>query len=308
MKVLIGYDGSDCADAAITDLQRAGLAENSQITVVTAVDMWPEVPASLFKMEPAALENASPAVKRAHHLAAAALADARGLAEEGGGKVRQLLPNATVTSIARPEAPATALIGTADELRADLIIVGSHGRNALGKFVLGSVSQAVVTNAHCSVRVARKRNVPAGRGLRLVVGVDGSPNSAAAVQAISMRSWPADTHVLTVVALDLQLAVATPQIEAGDSKKGDDIPDWVREMADNAIGELHHAGLTAEPALRFGDPKHVLAEEARAVDADCIFVGARGRSTFGRLLLGSVSTAITSRAHCSVEVVRAGGQ
>src|SRR5687768_11725437 len=126
MKVLIGYDGSDCADAAINDLQRAGLPQNSQITVVTAVDMWPEVPASLFKMEPAALENASPAIKRAHHLAAHALADARELAEAGEQKVRELLPSATVTSSARPEAPATALIASAHELSADLIVVGSH--------------------------------------------------------------------------------------------------------------------------------------------------------------------------------------
>jgi nucleotide-binding universal stress UspA family protein len=306
MKVLIGYDGSDCADAAINDLQRAGLPQNSQITVVSAVDMWPEVPASLFKMDAAALENASPAIKRAHHLAARALADAQKLAEEGGQKVRQLLPGATVTSSARPEAPASALITSANELDVDLIVVGSHGRSALGKFVLGSVSQAVVTHARCSVRVARKRDVPAGRGLRLAVGIDGSPSSATAVQAITMRSWPANTHVMTVVAMDLHLAVAVPQIEV-EGNKGGEIPSWIREMADNAIAELHRAGLTAEPALRYGDPKAVLIEEARNVDVDCIFVGARGRSSFAGLLLGSVSTAVTSRAHCSVEVVRAGG-
>ena len=39
----------------------------------------------------------------------------------------------------------------------DLIVVGSHGRSALGRFMLGSVSQKVVTEAHCSVRVARGR-------------------------------------------------------------------------------------------------------------------------------------------------------
>jgi nucleotide-binding universal stress UspA family protein len=308
MKVILGYDGSDCADAAINDLQRCGLPANSQITVISAVDMWPHVPASLFQMDAAELENASLSIKRAHHLAARAIADAREMANAGAEKVRQLIAGATVDAEAGQEAPATSLIAAADRLRADLIVVGSHGRSALGKFVLGSVSQAVVTNAHCSVRVSRTRKVPAGRGLRLVVGIDGSSNSAAAIEAITIRTWPADTHVMVVVGLDMQLAVAMPQIEASGSTKGDDVPDWVRKMADNAIGELHRAGLTAEPAMRYGDPKQVLVEEAKAVDADCIFVGARGRSQIGRLMLGSVSNAVSARAHCSVEVVRTAGR
>ena len=53
------------------------------------------------------------------------------------------------------------------------------------------------------------------------------------------------------------------------------------------------------------EPKRLLLSEAESHDADCIFVGARGLSRFERLLLGSVSTAVVTRAHCSVEVVRA---
>ena len=45
-------------------------------------------------------------------------------------------------------------------------------------------------------------------------------------------------------------------------------------------------------------------EEAERWGADCIFLGAKGHSRFERLLLGSVSTAVSARAHCSVEVVR----
>jgi nucleotide-binding universal stress UspA family protein len=52
-------------------------------------------------------------------------------------------------------------------------------------------------------------------------------------------------------------------------------------------------------------PKYILIKEAKRWGADSIFVGARGLSNFERLLLGSVSTAVATRAHCSVEVVRA---
>ena len=55
--------------------------------------------------------------------------------------------------------------------------------------------------------------------------------------------------------------------------------------------------------VKEGDPKRVLIEEAEQWGADCIFVGARGLRRLERFLLGSVSTAVAARAHCSVEVV-----
>jgi nucleotide-binding universal stress UspA family protein len=78
-------------------------------------------------------------------------------------------------------------------------------------------------------------------------------------------------------------------------------------MAERAADELRHTGLAVEVALRYGDPKAVLVEEAKSVNTDCIFVGARGHSKIQRLLLGSVSAAVSARAPCSVEVIRAGG-
>ncbi|MBK9709453.1 MAG: universal stress protein [Acidobacteria bacterium] len=53
-----------------------------------------------------------------------------------------------------------------------------------------------------------------------------------------------------------------------------------------------------------GDPKSVLLDEAEKWGADCIFVGAAGMSAIDRLLLGSISAAVATRAECSVEVVR----
>ncbi|MEW6736845.1 MAG: universal stress protein [Acidobacteriota bacterium] len=56
--------------------------------------------------------------------------------------------------------------------------------------------------------------------------------------------------------------------------------------------------------IKAGDPKTILLNEAEQLNADCIFIGARGLNRLRRFLLGSVSTAIASRAHCSVEIVR----
>jgi nucleotide-binding universal stress UspA family protein len=53
--------------------------------------------------------------------------------------------------------PRTAIVDAADEWQADLIVVGSHGRTGLKRLVMGSVAQAVVSHAHCSVEVVRRR-------------------------------------------------------------------------------------------------------------------------------------------------------
>lgn len=306
MKILLGYDGSECADAAVDDLARAGVGADCQVLVLSAVDVWPELPASSFQeLDPQANASSALAVQRAHQLAAQAMQEARELATQGAQRVSNAILGAKVSGEARPEAPATALLTMAHEWRADLVVVGSHGRWALGRAMLGSVSQAVVTHAPCSVRVARRRKTPVGRGLRLLVGVEGSSNSAAAISAIAMRTWPAETNVVVLVALDVRLALAMPVIE---EQKEDQVggEQWVKAMADAAADELRRAGLPAEIVLRHGDPKKVLLEEARATDIDCIFVGARGHSRVQRLLLGSVSSAVSAQAPCSVEVVRAG--
>jgi len=82
---------------------------------------------------------------------------------------------------------------------------------------------------------------------------------------------------------------------------------WVHRIAEEAVGVLGAAGLNVSSAIIEGDPKHVLVEESEKWGADSIFVGSTGFSSrFARFMLGSVSSAVVARAHCSVEVVRVG--
>jgi len=68
--------------------------------------------------------------------------------------------------------------------------------------------------------------------------------------------------------------------------------------------EIERPGLTVSTNVLIGDPKRVLVEESDAWKADCVFVGAKGHSRLERVILGSVSAAVATRAHCSVEIVR----
>ncbi len=144
--------------------------------------------------------------------------------------------------------------------------------------------------------------------LRLVIGVDNSPHSNAAVDAVCRREWPTGTEVRLVAAVDTVMAI-TPDpsqpsivkwIEVGD----EDTWDQARQIFEQSADKLRSAGLNAAVMIRRGNPTDQLLEEAESWGADCIFVGAKGMRGIDRLLLGSVSSPVSARANCSVEVVR----
>jgi nucleotide-binding universal stress UspA family protein len=95
-------------------------------------------------------------------------------------------------------------------------------------------------------------------------------------------------------------ATAVKWIEVADESNWDQ----VREIFEPWAERIRNAGLHAEVLIRRGNPADEILDEAHTWDADCVFVGAKGTRGIDRLLLGSVSSAVAARAHCSVEVVR----
>jgi nucleotide-binding universal stress UspA family protein len=75
-------------------------------------------------------------------------------------------------------------------------------------------------------------------------------------------------------------------------------------MLAKAATELTTSGLRVSSVIDDTNPKQLLVTEASSWGADCIFVGAKGHPFLDRILLGSVSAAVSARADCSVEVVR----
>ena len=302
MKILIAYDGSEFADGAIRDLQHAGLPDNAEALVYTVADVI--VPPEVQPGDDVPPEL--PAVRRAHERAKQKLKQGEARAREASERIQIDFPNWKVTFEAAAESPAWAIIFKAGEWHADLIVVGSHGKSGLaGRLILGSVSQRVLYEAPCSVRIGREAKAPV-RSLRLLVGIDGSSHSKAAVEAIAKRRWPAGTQVRLLTAVDTVMALGDKNepdvkwLEVGDEDKWDD----VRALFGPEAELLRATGLNAEVVIRSGHPTQVLLDEADSWSAHCIFAGAKGVRGIERLLLGSVSAAVAARAHCPVEVVR----
>jgi nucleotide-binding universal stress UspA family protein len=202
--------------------------------------------------------------------------------------------------------PASVIIEKSDEWQPDLIVVGSHGRTAAGRFFFGSVSQKLVHDAHCTVRVVRGRVAEPNTPIRLMVGVDGSKGAKAAVEVAAARHWPSGSAA-RIVAATWKMPVMSSESTLLR------IAEWVaRENArvtlavESAERKLQAAGLLTSVVMREEEPKQLLLSEAESWGADSVFVGARGVSRLERFMVGSVSSAVAARAHCSVEVVRAG--
>jgi nucleotide-binding universal stress UspA family protein len=194
----------------------------------------------------------------------------QGWADEALAKVTDALGRQVAAQVTvRRGAAWRELITEAEAIAATLIVVGSHGRSRLRGIAAGSTTTEVVHKAPCSVLVAR----PAGGDFprRIVVGVDGSPESAVAyavgaelAERFAATLWPVVAHGGVGVDKSAVARVVGPRHE--------DLPD--------------------EP---------VLALVAASAEADLVVVGSRGLR--GLKSLGSVSERVAHRARCSTLVL-----
>ena len=306
MKILLAYDGSEDADAAFHDLKRAGLGSAVELSIMTVADVFVPPPIDEDVAFPLHVPEG---VRRAHELARHELDEAQDLAKRASEQVRSIFPSWQVSCEAVADSPAWALIQKADQWKPDLIVMGARGLSVFGgRLILGSISQRVLYEARCSVRVARGSYYTPHKPVRILIGVDNSPDSRAAVDEVCNRQWPTGTEVGLLVVVDTVMAIASEPTDASAVKwievAEEENWDQVREIFEPAAEKLRHAGLHAEVLIRRGNPADQILQEAHTWNADCIFVGAKGTRGIDRLLLGSVSSAVSARAHCSVEVVR----
>jgi nucleotide-binding universal stress UspA family protein len=312
MKILIGYDGSESADAALADLRRAGLPREAQALVVSVSDTLMTPPPSSYEIVEQALASrrVRACVMLAQVQTVRVLKEAEEFISKASGQIRSNFPGWEVRAEAVAGKPSAELIRRAYDWKADLVVVGAQGRSALGRLFLGSVSKTVSAEARCSVRVARRGFAKgADAPLRVILGVDGSPGAEQAAREVGRRVWP-DGIEARIIAVDggvapARLAHVLPTAAAMIRRGNDEAALRARAMAEWAADELRAIGLNVSVEMKRGDPQRVLLEEAQKWEADSIFVGARGLdSLHNQSGVGSTATALLTLATCSVEVVR----
>jgi nucleotide-binding universal stress UspA family protein len=144
MKILLAVDGSPHSQDAVDEIARRPWPPGITIRVLSVIQPYTP-PATEFVLAGATLEG----MRRQQ------TSEAEGLTARAAATVKA----ATVTTetIVREGDPRSAIVDEAEEWGADLIVVGSHGRTGLKRWLLGSVAHAVVGHAPCSVEVVRRR-------------------------------------------------------------------------------------------------------------------------------------------------------
>lgn len=296
MKILIAYDGSDCASDALEDLKFAGLPASTEAIILTVSETW--LPSSRPEAESFAELNDDDPKWPWRKTALKIIAESERLALEAWERLRADFPTWRVLHETTSGYPEWAVVGMANKLSPDLIVVGSQGRSSAGRLVLGSVSMKALSEARGSVRVARLSASRKGGNrspVRIIAGVDGSIDSWLAIDTIARREWQAGTEIRLLTALE---PMNDEDFEHRRHK--------AEELRRHAIESFEKSGWRVSTVVKPGRAKDLLLNESEDWDADAVFLGARGYRLFESILLGSVSYAVASRARCSVEVVRGG--
>ena len=145
--------------------------------------------------------------------------------------------------------------------------------------------------------------------MRVLLAIDGSSCSDAAVEEVAHRLWPKDTELKIITAVEIPIMIAAePWAASADYFEGLELT--VRKAAQDvieaALAKLSKTSDTVKLTTEIiqGPPRQVIVDEADAWNADLIVMGSRGLGAWNRLLLGSVSSAVVHHAKCSVEIVR----
>ncbi|ENV33103.1 universal stress protein [Acinetobacter gerneri] len=141
--ILVPIDDSPIAYAAMEHAQDIAQAFDAQITLVSVVAIDPFVGVDFYKVAPSITDHIFEAEKNAE----GRLQNLKQTLEQRGFVVN--------TRIIREVPPAIGIVTIADEVNADLIIMGSHGRSGIKKFILGSVAQEVLTQSRLPVLIVK---------------------------------------------------------------------------------------------------------------------------------------------------------
>jgi nucleotide-binding universal stress UspA family protein len=143
--------------------------------------------------------------------------------------------------------------------------------------------------------------------MKILIAIDGSDFSQAAMQSVIARPWPPDTQVKVLH------VVEPPSLLMGREMGGYDpefemvwkaLREQAKELVAKAAEKLRAAKFKVSTELVEGDPKSQIIDIANEWNADMIVLGSHGRTGINRFLMGSVSQAVVRHAHCSVEIIR----
>ncbi len=295
-KILLATDGSDTAHAATDFLMGLPLPPEAEVTVITVLTSL------LREDEMAELEEEQRALYE--QISSEANSDAQQLLDTEAERLQASgIKTRTVIRVGRA---AEEIVREASDGDYDVVVVGSHGTQEPGHFRLGGTSDRVFEYAPCSVLIVKPASDEAvsDEQLSILLAFDDSPPARAAVELLAALPLPASSKLKAVTALPL-IKMFRQDVRQQLNWVWKEKKKQAEQALDRLQNEVDWAGMQVSTELvEAQDVALVLLEQAEAFDSDLMVIGHKGKSTFERFLLGSVTAHVAHHAPCSILAVR----
>jgi nucleotide-binding universal stress UspA family protein len=202
---------------------------------------------------------------------------------------------------------AEAISTVAAEQYAELIVMSTHGRSGLGRWLYGSATDSLLRRTSTPVLLVpphAERPLPTDRPIRLLVTLDGSELAEEAIAAAELLAGTTDAEIYLLRVVEppsyplygdgYSYIPYDPDIELAEA----------RRYLQVEVDRLQAAGIRATARAVIGQPSSMVAQIARDEAADIVTMATHGRSGLARLVLGSVATATVQRVDVPVLLVR----
>ncbi|HVE38808.1 MAG TPA: universal stress protein [Planctomycetota bacterium] len=272
-RILVPLDGSPLGEAVFTQIRRILFRKDAEILLVQAVS----VPPSLEGMS-----EELPVLLRVQ--ARVYLQRMEKLFFDQGARVR---------SIVRTGEAADVILDVADQERATLIAMSTHGRTGLSRWALGSVTERVLQASRVPVLAVRsfeesgRQASPAELGLeKILVPVDSTAMTLEVIgPTVELAQMFGSKVALLHVCQGEACAIPVPELTC-------------------AYDQFRAGGIALEPLLKEGDPAQQILETCREQQAGLIAMTTHGRIGVGRWLMGSVTEKVLRAARVPLLIVR----
>lgn len=290
MKIVFATDLSPHSQASADALIEMRYGQNDEIKVLTVVELF----------EPFLAVHAAEAAEQAQ-------AHVRSVA----ATILQHLPHCKVSAESLAGYPDEVIIETAAAFKADLIVMGSHGRSALTRFLWGSTSRAVALNAACPVRIIRDGHQKRSQKI-VVIALDESRATAeqtnSIIEHVLHSSWPEGVRFKCVTVLKSEHRYVLADQTSKNALLNEDVAlrEEVEAALQNHVSRLKSAfgKDSADYEILHGDAREVIISAADAFEAGLIVLGSHSQRSYKDLVFGSVADAVSSHAECAVEIVK----
>jgi len=269
--LLVATDGSHYSDGALQEAIFFGQACNAKVIAL-----------HVTKIDAESLKSADSAVRRCRHELEPYLNLFRKMAKDSGVNHEFVVVGAIH--------PEQAIIEQARLRKADVILMGRHGKAGRLSLLIGRMTAKVLDLGFPRVLVVPKDYIISGT--KVLLATDGSQGALKAVEeAMSLGHTNPSLQRLTVISVARHAA---------------DVPQ-TQKIVDTICLQAGLAGpqVVCEPLVQVGDPSELIVKAARERETDMIIIGGQGKRGMARMLLGRVTKNVTGKAHCSVLVINA---